>query len=96
MTTLHLIRDNTLINNSVHLALTNIAPDDIVVLIDDGCYNVEQVLMSSIQAVLPITQCYAIKSHLCARALPTDNITLINYEQLVDLIFIHNNVITWQ
>ncbi|GAA5144022.1 sulfurtransferase complex subunit TusB [Thalassotalea piscium] len=96
MTTLHLIRDSVLINNTITLALTNLAPDDVIVLLDDGCYNVNQDFIKEIQIKVPYTQCFAIEPHMRARSLPTTNLNLISYSDLLDLLFNHNNVITWQ
>ncbi|XQW86812.1 sulfurtransferase complex subunit TusB [Thalassotalea piscium] len=96
MTTLHLIRDSALSNNTVKLSLTNLAIDDVLVLLDDGCYNVNLSFMDDVHKVLPDTQCYAITPHLRARDLSSETINTLSYKELLELIMNHNNVITWQ
>lgn len=96
MTTLHLIRDSALSNNTITLALANLAADDVVVLLDDGCYNINQAFIKEVQNIVPLTQCFAVEQHVKARSLPLSTLTLITYKQLLDSIFNHQNVITWQ
>ena len=96
MTTLHLIRDSVLSNNTITLALRNLAPNDVIVLIDDGCYNLNSAFISDAQKIIPLNQCYAIEEHVNARGLQVNTAIVINYEYLLELIFNHQNVITWQ
>lgn len=96
MTTLHLIRDSALSNNSINLCLTNLSATDVIVLIDDGCYNINNAFIDEAQKIIPLKQCYAIDEHINARALQVKTAIVINYENLLELIFNHHNVITWQ
>ncbi|GHE83179.1 sulfurtransferase complex subunit TusB [Thalassotalea profundi] len=96
MTTLHLIRDSALSNNSINLCLTNLSATDVIVLIDDGCYNINSAFISDAQKIIPLKQCYAIEEHINARGLQVNTAIVINYEYLLELIFNHQNVITWQ
>lgn len=96
MTTLHLIRDSALSNNTITLALTNLSANDVVVLLDDGCYNINQAFIKEVQHIVPFAQCFAVEQHVIARSLPLSTLTLITYKQLLESIFNHQNVITWQ
>lgn len=92
MTTLHLIRESSSQKDfSTYIDL--IAPCDAIVLLDDGCYNVN----TSWFVNLNVANKYIIEVHASARAIPLNtNINTIHTEALVDLVCQHDNSITWR
>lgn len=99
MTMLHIIRSSGFNSNALTQCLGLVANNDSIILMDDGCYNLQHPLLlellesNSTQAYINV---YFIDSHAHARAQSYNNmckaITLTN---MLDLIFKHNNSITW-
>lgn len=97
MSTLHLIRTSAFASHELSTALKTALINDAIVLIDDGCYNVNHALISEyINHTTPLSF-YAIDEHCQARAISLNNqIKAISMAQLVELSFSHNKVLTWQ
>jgi len=91
MTLLHLVRKSAFETSDFQQCIDTLAFGDQVVLLDDGCYNIRHKLMSK------LTEVMVIKVHADARALNIQAGTLaISMEDLIELTFKHNSVITWQ
>lgn len=66
---------------------------DILVLIDDGCYN----LTHSLLATIDNKRIFAINEHCDARAMViSSDQQAISLAQLTNLFFSYDSVITWQ
>lgn len=96
MSTLHLIRTCAYHSNELSSALQTALANDAIVLIDDGCYNLNHHLTDGSKSVLPLNF-YAIDEHCQARAIANNKqIKMISMSQLVELTIEHNKVLTWQ
>ena len=92
--TLHLLRQSPFDQNDIQLCLNNMTKNDAVVLMDDGCYilnhNSHQLLVKSDCTI------YVIASHASARGLSiNEEFQSIDLKRLNELIFTHNNSVTW-
>jgi len=95
MTTIHIIRTSPFHTNKVKLCLTTLTQNDSVLLIDDGCYLLNHQILETIKQITE--QIYVIESHSLARGLETnESAQYICFKTLNELIFTHNNSITWQ
>ena len=102
MSTLHIVRQSAFMTNDLAQCLSIISGQDALVLIDDGCYNLEHSLLQPLLKT-SITQpnnaisINVIKHHAQARALKAiETVSLIEMAELVALTFTHQRVITWQ
>jgi len=95
MTTLHLVRQSAYTTTDFAQCIQIAGNTDVVVFIDDGCYNLTHPLLAQISEHIPL---YVIDKHLTARALktPNDHITVLSMTELVSLTFTLDKVITWQ
>tara|TARA_B110000091_G_scaffold177059_1_gene192183 strand:+ start:779 stop:1054 length:276 start_codon:yes stop_codon:yes gene_type:complete len=91
MTLLHLVRKSAFETSDFQQCIDTLAFGDQVVLLDDGCYNMRHTLMNK------LTEVMVIKLHADARAIRIKAGTLaISMEDLIELTFHHNSVVTWQ
>lgn len=98
MTTLHIVRQSAFSSNDLAQCISVLEPQDTIVLIDDGCYNLNHELMSHlINKLDSAMQITVIGEHAKARAItPSNTIKSIEMTNVVELTFLHQKVITWQ
>jgi tRNA 2-thiouridine synthesizing protein B len=97
MTTLHIVRQSAFNTNDFAQCIQVLRKRDVIVLIDDGCYNLHHPLISTIENSDGI-QLNIIDKHATARAITID-IALCNtisMNNLVKLTLASDRVITWQ
>jgi len=97
MTTLHIVRQSVFNNDDFVQCIQVLGINDVITFIDDGCYNLQHSLISTIDKSLNI-QLTVIEQHANARAIAIDEniIAKITMKDLVTLTFANNTVITWQ
>jgi len=97
MTTLHIIRQSAFTTTDFSHCLQVAGNNDVIVFIDDGCYNLNHNSINVVDSKKNI-QLKVIKHHADARAISIDNeiFTAIDMTDLVSLTFSNNRVITWQ
>lgn len=91
MATLHLIRSNGFTCNKLAQCLSVVQQQDILLLIDDGVYNVAHSSIATID-----NQWFALSSHMQARGLSSTAENVIGYQKMVELTEQATKVITWQ
>jgi sulfur relay protein TusB/DsrH len=97
MPSLHIVRQSAFNSDDFAQCLQVLRDNDVIVFIDDGCYNVHHPLIHTINRDASI-QFHVIEKHAKARGLAIDETlyTLINMNNLVQLTLTTNRVITWQ
>lgn len=102
MATLHIVRQSAFSSNDFAQCLQILGNDDVIALIDDGCYNLKHPLISTIDPSKNI-QLKVIEQHANARAIMFNEDTVndeifekITMKNLVELTFTNDRVITWQ
>jgi len=97
MTTLHIVRQSVFNSDDFSQCIQVLGINDVITFIDDGCYNLQHSLISTIDKSLNI-QLTVIEQHANARAIAIDEniIAKITMKDLVTLTFANNTVITWQ
>lgn len=108
MTTLHIIRQSAFQTTDFSQCIEMIASENsdvpssnnasvhTVVLIDDGCYNVNHPLFNNIPCLVTV---YALKNHILARAIKVSNtssIKLVDMKDFIGLTLTAKNTVTWQ
>lgn len=99
MSTLHLVRQSAFRTNDFEQCLSIIAPQDTIVLMDDGCYNLQHPLTSSFLTYENNEVTIAcIGTHAQGRAIINiqEAVKKIEMAEVVELTFTHKKVITWQ
>jgi tRNA 2-thiouridine synthesizing protein B len=97
MTILHLVRRSAFETHDFAQCIANIATGDVIVLIDDGCYNLQHALLSQAQAKLSVDGLCALQEHAKARALVIkQGVKAIDMQALLGLTFSLDTVMTWQ
>jgi len=97
MTTLHLVRQSAFNSQDLFQCCQVMLPADILVLMDDGCYNLNHTLLSNIENIISAENIKVIQHHAMARGLNVPElIEVISMNELVNLTFETENVITWQ
>lgn len=98
MTIIHLQRTSAFNSQDFEQCLLSIKPNDALVFIDDGCYNLTHNAFIEFQKLLPSVAVYHMQEHATARGIKQDNSqsTPISMAQLVELTFQYGSVITWQ
>ncbi|MFT5757859.1 MAG: tRNA 2-thiouridine synthesizing protein B [Alteromonadaceae bacterium] len=102
MTILHLVRSSAFSNDDLAQCINNVAHNDEIVLLDDGCYNLKHSLLLALIEHQPMINIHIIKEHAQARALNTNELPLaqrlhcITMTDLVSLTFSSDSVVTWQ
>jgi len=97
MTTLHIVRQSAFNSNDFFQCLQVLGNKDVVIFIDDGCYNLQHTLINSIDSNKNI-QLKVIEQHANARSIAINEevLTKITMNNLVSLTFENDRVITWQ
>ncbi|PCI53461.1 MAG: sulfurtransferase complex subunit TusB [Gammaproteobacteria bacterium] len=97
MTTLHIVRQSAFTSDDFAQCLQVLRNNDVIVFIDDGCYNLHHSLINTIDSAAEI-QLKVIEKHAKARAVTIDETqySVINMSNLVELTLTTNRVITWQ
>jgi tRNA 2-thiouridine synthesizing protein B len=98
MSTLHLVRQSAFATNDFAQCLSVLDHQDSIILMDDGCYNLNHTLMDSlIKRVDETMTIHVLTSHAKARAIKAiEPIKEIEMNDVINLTFNHNKVITWQ
>jgi len=93
MSILHLVRTSAFQHDDLAQCLQVYSPEDTIVFMDDGCYNLDHNLLQSRTEVKPLV----ISEHCQARAVAImDKNQSLNLEKLTLLFFSHDSVLTWQ
>lgn len=97
MPTLHIIRQSAFNSDDFAQCLQVLRNNDIIVFIDDGCYNLHHPLIHTINNETNI-QLNVIEKHAKARGIIIDetSFSAINMSSLVELTLTTDRVITWQ
>ena len=97
MATLHIVRQSAFITNDFFQCVQVLGNEDVIVFIDDGCYNLKHRLITSIDSELNI-QLNVIEQHAGARGIIINDkvFTKTTMKDLVSLTFENTRVITWQ
>ena len=96
MSTLHLVRQSAFATNDFAQCLNVVNQNDAIVLMDDGCYNVNHTLINNLLKQVG-DNINLVASHAKARAIEANKmIKQIEMTDVVTLTFIHSKVITWQ
>ena len=99
MSILHLVRKSAFETSDFELCITTIRPNDHVVLLDDGCYNLKHPLINKLSNNLSNNNnsISIVQAHAEARAITASTQSrFITMQELVALTFKHNSVVTWQ
>ena len=97
MSVLHLLRSSAFEKNDFKQCLKNLNPDDNLVLMDDGCYNLHHPLINEARAILAQAHIHMVKTHAQARAVNVvQDITLITLDDIISLTLSNDTVVTWQ
>jgi len=97
MPTLHIVRQSAFNSDELAQCLQVLRNNDVIVFIDDGCYNVHHKLMNTIDSEAGI-QLKVMGKHAQARAIKVNKAlyTVIDMNNLVELTLTTSRVITWQ
>ena len=97
MAMLHIIRSSGYNSSALAQCLNMVLPQDSLLLMDDGCYNVSHTLLLKLLLDKPDISVYFISQHANARAQkPINNtFTATTLTEVVSLLFKHDNSITW-
>jgi tRNA 2-thiouridine synthesizing protein B len=98
MTMLHLVRSSAFQCNDFQQCLNVVQANDSLVLLDDGCYNLNHDLWQEAVAKIAISALYVIEAHAQARAVPIDNsqVNKLTLDALMTLICETEKTVTWQ
>ncbi|MGL1957470.1 MAG: sulfurtransferase complex subunit TusB [Colwellia sp.] len=104
MSTLHIVRQSAFSTDDFYQCIKTINNNDIIVFIDDGCYNLKHPLIKESTLLTHKIQLKIMSIHAQARAINvleeninnTMNADEITMKDLVTLTFEKDNVITWQ
>jgi len=92
MSILHLVRKSAFETSDFELCVNTLNSSDRLVLLDDGCYSLHHPLINSVKNSINVLQ-----SHAQARAITlTTNAQYITMDDLIELTFKHNSMVTWQ
>jgi len=97
MAMLHIIRSSAFSSNALTQGLNMALPQDSILLMDDGCYNLNHsLLLAALKEHRELTV-YFINLHAIARAQSSDNKSFIaiTLSEVLALLFKHDNSITW-
>lgn len=97
MPTLHLVRQSGFTSDDFAQCLQTLSNEDVIVFLDDGCYNIKHALMNRIGANKNI-KLKIIDQHASARGIHvvSNACEKITMENLVELTLTNDRVITWQ
>jgi tRNA 2-thiouridine synthesizing protein B len=97
MATLHIIRSSGYSSNALAQCLSMLLPQDNILLMDDGCYNLSHALLLKALKDDPELTAYVVSEHASARAQSSSHsdFILTTLIEVVTLLFKHDNSITW-
>jgi tRNA 2-thiouridine synthesizing protein B len=97
MAMLHIIRNSGFSSSAISQCLSMCLPQDSILLMDDGCYNLNHPLLLEALAKQSELKLYYIGLHASARAQSSNNTSFIssNLTDVLELLFSHDNSITW-
>jgi len=97
MAILHIIRNSAFSSNSLTLCLDMVLPQDSILLMDDGCYNLSHTLLLNAAKEQNNITVYFISLHADARAQKSTHSAFISttLTEVLALLFKHDNSITW-
>lgn len=97
MAMLHIIRNSGFSSNVLTQCLSMCLPQDSILLMDDGCYNFNHPLLLAALAKQPTLKIYFIDLHASARAQSSNKNLFISstLDDILELLFSHDNSITW-
>ena len=95
MSILHIVRTSAFTCGQLKQCLDTFLETDSIILMDDGCYNINHSLTQNLDENVKI---YCITEHLTARGIENspNNIQLISLKDFLTLTFKHKSSITWQ
>jgi len=98
MSMLHLVRTSAFQTTDFEQCLNVIQASDTIVLLDDGCYNVNHDLWQIALSKITLSALYIIEAHALARAITIDkqNINTLSLDALMTLICETEKSVTWQ
>ena len=92
MSILNLVRKSAFESNDFQQCINTCHANDLIVLIDDGCYNLSHPLLAKVNCKVSVVAPHANARTITAK----NNELLISMEQLVKLTFNYKSVVTWQ
>ena len=97
MPTLHIVRQSAFASDDFNQCIQVTRHNDIIVFIDDGCYNLSHTLINTIDSNANI-KLNILDKHAQARGITIDKVkyNIINMGDLVQLTLTSSRVITWQ
>ncbi|WP_085297412.1 sulfurtransferase complex subunit TusB [Cognaticolwellia mytili] len=97
MAMLHIIRNSGFSSSALMQCLSMNLPQDSILLMDDGCYNLNHPLLLAALVKQPALKVYFISLHASARAQKTSNTSFVSstLDDVLELLFSHDNSITW-
>lgn len=98
MNILHIQRSSAFFKTDFQQCIASFKPNDALVLMDDGCYNVNHPLFTAFKTLHPSAKVFYIQTHANARAInfTSHKTYAITTAQLVALTFKFDSIITWQ
>ena len=97
MALLHLVRQSAFNSPDFEQCIDNMNSGDQLVLIDDGCYNLNHPLLTKAIHKLATSALFVVTTHCEARALTFSNdVQGITMEELAIKTFELDSVVTWQ
>lgn len=94
---LHIIRNSGFSSNALTQCLDIVLPQDSILLMDDGCYNLSHTLLLQAAKERHDIKVYFISLHADARAQDSTHNAFIatTLTEVLTLLFKHDNSITW-
>jgi len=98
MSMLHLVRTSAFQTSDFEQCLNVIQTSDTIVLLDDGCYNLNHNLWQQALSKIALPALYVIEAHAQARAVIIDKnkINTLSLDALMTLICETEQSVTWQ
>lgn len=97
MSTLHIIRRSISTHSSIKNSIELLSKGDVVVFIDDGIYNINDLIYQEIYKVISSTNIYVVVEHAQARGISIpDNMSAITIKEILGLSLSTTQSITWQ
>jgi tRNA 2-thiouridine synthesizing protein B len=98
MSMLHLVRTSAYQSNDFEQCLNVIQASDALVLLDDGCYNLNHELWQQALNKMAVSALYIIEAHAQARAIIIDGaiVSSLSLDALMKLICETEKSVTWQ
>jgi tRNA 2-thiouridine synthesizing protein B len=98
MSMLHLVRTSAFQTDDFQQCLNVVETSDTIVLLDDGCYNLNHNLWQEALNKITLPALYIIEAHAQARAVTIDKtkINTLSLDALMTLICETEKSVTWQ